>query len=99
MTCLNWKSDAHAAVIRPLPKGNGISALTAFAGYIFLKARAVTQLGLFLAPDHAPDPDLLRATLKIMSRIMIKSMSLTRPGVSFFLQANSPTEKSTCDRS
>jgi hypothetical protein len=26
MTCLNWKSDAPATVIRPLPKGNGISA-------------------------------------------------------------------------
>ena len=26
MTCLNWKSDACATVIRPLPKGNGISA-------------------------------------------------------------------------
>lgn len=26
MTCLNWKSDAFATVIRPLPKGNGISA-------------------------------------------------------------------------
>jgi len=25
MTCLNWKSDAAATVIRPLPKGNGPS--------------------------------------------------------------------------
>jgi len=26
MTRLNWKSDAAATVIRPLPKGNGPSA-------------------------------------------------------------------------
>jgi hypothetical protein len=26
MTGLNWKSDASATVIRPLPKGNGQSA-------------------------------------------------------------------------
>ncbi len=25
MACLNWKSDALATVVRPLPKGNGIS--------------------------------------------------------------------------
>jgi hypothetical protein len=32
MACLNWKSDALATVVRPLPEGNGISALTASVG-------------------------------------------------------------------
>ena len=27
MTCLNWKSEALATVVRPLPKGNGLSLI------------------------------------------------------------------------
>ncbi len=34
MTCLNWKSDAPATVIRPLPKGNGIIHLNGTSGVI-----------------------------------------------------------------
>ena len=68
MACLNWKSDAPATVIRPLPKGNGIIHLNGTSGVIISSARISNGPGAFF------DVRRLASTLTAMPQTASRSL-------------------------
>jgi hypothetical protein len=59
MACLNWKSDALATVIRPLPKGTGHPPKRHLRGNTFEKPNREIRFGfLFLLSRHPSDAEI-----------------------------------------